>query len=276
VRRCLLGHRAGRAVVGVLPPFGGRQPAVPGKHPDPAETELEGDLLDLRVAGVEIAGHQPVIVRRRRQQVARAQVARLQPLTPRHPGRREQCALAGQQHHLGHARWRVRRTHHGDRPVPADVAGQGGGEGMGGRVLVLSPDPEVAAHLGLRAAGLGDAHVGRGQFHGGRPSLLDRGGENLVDGERFGWRVHVGHCRIRVRPPPRSTVHGRKLSEPGRMQGSEPRGDEGMRWSELAEIRSEPVECARRTLLEPGVVLMTVVPKASWPGCRFGAAGWSP
>ncbi len=70
----------------------------------------------------------------------------------------------------------------------------------------LRPHAEVAAHLGLRATGLGNPHVRRGQFHGRRPRLLDRGGENLVDGERFGWRVHVGHCRIRAGPPARSTV----------------------------------------------------------------------
>ncbi len=87
-----------------LPAVGGGQPAEPGQHLDPAEAQFEGDLFHLRVAGIGVAGNQPRIVRWWRQQVARAQVTRLQPLAPGHPVRRQQRALTRQQHHLGHAR----------------------------------------------------------------------------------------------------------------------------------------------------------------------------
>jgi len=191
VRRRLLGHRAVRPEVALVPPLGGLGPAEPGEHPHPAEAEFEGDLLDLRIAGVGVAGHQPGVVRRGRQQVAGAEVTRLQPLAPRHPGRRQQRAVTRQQHHLGDARLTTGRPHHGDRPVPADVAGQRGREGVGGGVLALGPYPEMYAHLGARAAGLGDADVGAGQLHRGRPGLLDRGSDGLVDGCGVRRRVHV-------------------------------------------------------------------------------------
>ncbi len=73
----LLGHRAVRALVAREPALGGFQPAQLRQHPDPAEPELERDLLDLRVVRGQVAGYQPRIVRCGRQQVTGAQVTRL-------------------------------------------------------------------------------------------------------------------------------------------------------------------------------------------------------
>ena len=208
-RGCLLGHRGVRAEVGILPAFGGVQPALPGQHPFPAQAQLEGHLLDLRIARVGVARHQSRIVLRRWQQIAGAQVTRLQPLAPRHPGRSQQRTFAGQQHHLGHPRRRVRCPHHGDRPVPADIAGQPRRERVGGRIRSLRPYPEVTADLGLRPARFDDADIGAGQLDRRRPGGLHRRGDGLVDGERLGRCLHSGHCLIvssgqcrhRCRPP---------------------------------------------------------------------------
>ena len=53
-----------RAVIAVVPPLGGVDPALAGQHPDPAEAELPDDVLDRRVVGEQVAGDQPVVVRR--------------------------------------------------------------------------------------------------------------------------------------------------------------------------------------------------------------------
>jgi len=159
-----LGHRAVRAVVAGEPAVGRLQPPQPRHHPDPAEAEFEGHLLDLRVVGEQVGRHQPGVVRVGGQQVAGAQVARLQPLAPRHPLRRAQRTLARQQHHLGHRRVGFGRPHQGDRPVPADVAGQGRGEGVGDGQLALRLHAQVLADLGaghLLGGGPGQLH-GRG------------------------------------------------------------------------------------------------------------------
>jgi hypothetical protein len=204
VGRRLLRHCAVRTELRGVPAVGGLQPAVPGQHLHPAQAEFEGHLLELLIAGVGVTRHQPGIVRRRRQQVAGAEVARLQPFAPRHPVRRQQGTVARQQHHLGHPRRPVRRPHQGHRPVPAAVAGQGGGKGMGGHIRGLGPYAEVRADLRLRTPCLGDAHVGTGQVHRSRPGLLHRPRESLVDGQPFGRCVHVvivasTHCRsVRV------------------------------------------------------------------------------
>jgi len=195
--RCLLGHRAVRAELGVVPALGGIEPAGAGEHPGPAEAEFEGDLLDLGVAGVGVAGHQPRVVRGGRQQVAGAEVAGLQALAPGHPGGGEQRPVAGQQHHLGHLRLALGGAHHRDRPVPAEVTRQPGRERVGGGVLALRPDAEVRADLGRRATGLGDAHVGTGQRDRGGTGRLDRLGDGRIEVGRQGRSVHTGHCGIR-------------------------------------------------------------------------------
>ncbi len=185
VCRGLLGHRGVWALLAGVPALGGLDPAHLRQHPDSAETEFEGDLLDLRIVGQQVAGHQPGIVRRGWQQVAGAEVTRLQPLAPRHPLRRQQGTLAGQQDHLGDGRWAVRRAHHGDRPVPAEVAGPRGGKGVGGGQFVLRADAEV------------DADLAAGHLDRRGTGLIHRRGQDGVDGLRFGGCAHACHCGTR-------------------------------------------------------------------------------
>ena len=65
-----------------------------------AQAELEGHGLDRRVVGQRVGRDERGVVRDGRQQVAGAEVAGAHPLVPRHPGRRQQRAVAGQQHDL--------------------------------------------------------------------------------------------------------------------------------------------------------------------------------
>jgi len=62
VARRLLGHRAVRAVAAGVPALSGVQPAEPGQHPDPAQAELEGHLLDLRIVGEQVGRRQPGVI----------------------------------------------------------------------------------------------------------------------------------------------------------------------------------------------------------------------
>jgi|GEM_PF-6058459 len=206
--RRLPGHRAVRAVLAGEPPVGGLQPAQPRHHPDPAQAQLEGGLLDLWVVGEQVGRYQPGIVRGARQQVAGAQVAGLQPLAPRHPVRRAQRVLARQQHHLGHRGFGLRRPHHGDRPVPADVAGQRGGEGVGDGKLALRLHAEVLTDLGT------------GHLHGSGPGQLHRLGGAGVQALRL---ARIGHLDIlALIPPPRSgrpgTLSGQQGGRCGRIE----------------------------------------------------------
>jgi hypothetical protein len=107
---------------------------------------------------------------------------------PGHPGRREQRLLAGQQHDLvdGHDVL-TGEAGEGDRPVPADVAGELARERVGqhladhfGRDLAglrrhrLRHDTQVVAHERRVAGGL----------DGGGAGLFDRRGEYPVGGGR--------------------------------------------------------------------------------------------
>ncbi len=188
--RGVLGHLAVRTEVAVLPALGRIQASIPGQHPDPAEAEFETDLLDLRITGVEVARHQPGIIRRGRQQITRAQITRLQPLAPRHPLRGQQRTLAGQQHDLGHARLGLRGADQRHRPVPAEVTRQGTRETVGGGVFGLGPHAQVGADLRAGLAGLADPDVRAGQIDGGSSGQIDGGGENRVDDELIYGRGH--------------------------------------------------------------------------------------
>lgn len=53
---------------------------------------------------------------------------------------------------------------------------------MGDRVLRLGSHTQVVADLGRRSASFGNADVGTGQLHRGRPGLLHRCGKNLING----------------------------------------------------------------------------------------------
>ena len=80
-----LRHLRAGAVVAVVPTLR-RLGATPGAHHlATAQPDLGGGLVDLRVAGRQVAGHQPRVVRQRREQVARAQVAGPDALIPGQP-----------------------------------------------------------------------------------------------------------------------------------------------------------------------------------------------
>ncbi len=85
-----LRHLRDGAVVAVVPALRGLGAAPGAHHLAPAQPDLGGGLVDLRVTGGHVAGHQPRVVRRGRQQVAGAQVARPDALIPGHPLRRQQ------------------------------------------------------------------------------------------------------------------------------------------------------------------------------------------
>ena len=95
--RLIGGRRTGVALI----PAGGRDlAALERQHPGAAEAELEeqrvvGEFLDVRIAQYE-----PGVVGSGGQQIAHSEVARLDTVGPGHPFRREQGAVAGQQHHL--------------------------------------------------------------------------------------------------------------------------------------------------------------------------------
>jgi hypothetical protein len=101
----------------------------------------------LRIVGQQIRGRQPRVVRGRWQQITRAQITSLEPLAPGHPLSRKQRAPAGKQHDLSDGGLGVRGTGDGDRPEPAEVAGQGGRERVRHHPLGLGADAEVLADL---------------------------------------------------------------------------------------------------------------------------------
>ena len=113
------------------------EPAVPAEDQLPAEPDLAGQSLDLRVVGFQIARHQAVIVESRGQQVTGAEIAAPDAQFPRHPGRRLQSVGPGEQHDLGHGRpIRIDRDH-GDRPEPSRVARFRGRQGQSHRDVVV-------------------------------------------------------------------------------------------------------------------------------------------
>ena len=94
----------------------GLAPAAPAVRPVRRVIPVQQPV----VARERDRGHQPLVVRPARQQVADAEVAGADPLAPRHPGRREQGVRAGQQHALAHRdHLGPRRPGHRDRPAPA-------------------------------------------------------------------------------------------------------------------------------------------------------------
>src|ERR1051325_11795244 len=70
-------HVGAWAEVAVLPAGGRLKTGRPGHHPDPAEAELHGDVLDTFVVRLHVRGHESRVVRRGRQQIADTQVTRL-------------------------------------------------------------------------------------------------------------------------------------------------------------------------------------------------------
>jgi hypothetical protein len=194
-------HRRARAEVPVGPAADRLAAALGGHDPLAPEPDLPDGHRGFRVVvGVVVGGvggHQARIVLGGRQHVADRQVTGPQPLVPRHPRRREQRGVPGQQDDLveGHG---VLARHPGqrDRPVPAGVTGlpaveDVGEDSAGGRPAVDGLDLEPAV--------LADKPgVPRG-LRCGLPGALDRGGQHLVGtgGQRlgpWGWLGHAGHC----------------------------------------------------------------------------------
>ncbi|MCW2541036.1 MAG: hypothetical protein JWN95_2761 [Frankiales bacterium] len=170
VRRGLLGHRSVRAAVAVVPPLGRVVASEPREHPDAADAQFEGDLVDLLIVSVQVTRDQARVVRGRRQQITGAQVAAFDPFVPWHPGRREHRRFAGQQHDLGHRRVVTRHPAHRDRPIPAAVAELLGRESVGHRVFGFGPDTQVFPD-GVST-----------EVNRRRPRKFDRAGADFVEG----------------------------------------------------------------------------------------------
>lgn len=134
-------------------------------QPTSAQTDLAGYLVKVGITAGAVAGHQPLIVGGRCEQIPRSQVSGPDPLVPRHPFGSQQRCGAGNQHHLADGGCRS-AGHSGDhhRPLPAVIARQQRTEPVGGRGVVLIVDAQVLAHR-MRAAELGDG--GAGLFDGG-------------------------------------------------------------------------------------------------------------
>ena len=179
--------------------------ALAGHDPLPADPELEGHDPALGIVGGVVVGrvgrHQPGVVLGRGQHVAHREVARAQPLVPRHPRGREQRLLAGQQHDLvdGH-RVLAGEAGEGHGPVPADVAGQPAGERVGeDRAEHLGRD--LAGHrrhgLGHRTLVVTDERRVAGGLDGGGAGEFDRRGQDLVGcGRGPGRAGGLGHPAI--------------------------------------------------------------------------------
>ena len=170
IAACALGglrHLRRRTVVAVVPALR-RFGAAPGAHhPAPSQTDLQGDLVDLWITGGQVTGYQPRIIRHRRQQVARAQVARPDPLIPGHPLRRQQRRRPRHQHDLADRRVvGTRASGHDDSPLPALVTGQMREEAVGSAGRIFVSDAEVVAH-----------RVGTAELDDRRPRRLHGVGE---------------------------------------------------------------------------------------------------
>ena len=140
-------HLRAGAVVAVVPALRRLGPAPGTHHRASSQPDLGGGLVDLRVAGGHVTGHQPQVVRQRRQQVAGAQVAGPDPLIPGHPLRGQQRLGPGYQHHLADRRMvGTGVTGHHDRPLPALIAGQVGEESVGGAGGIFVADAEVVTY----------------------------------------------------------------------------------------------------------------------------------
>ena len=162
------GHRRPGTVLTVVPALRSIGASPRAEHLPAAEPHLRGDLVDLGVSAGHVTGHQPGIVGRRGEQVAGAQIARLDPLMPGHPLRREQRRRPGHQHDF--ADGGVIRAGTGgddDRPLPAAVTRHVGQEPVRSRSRILEAGAEVLTD-GVLAAELDDRRaccIGGAQQH---------------------------------------------------------------------------------------------------------------
>ena len=175
-----VGQRRPRAVLAGVPAFGGALPADGREDPRPpgrgqlgrlswpsvlfASLFPAGEPVDHGVVAFE--GHQrdeAFVVGRGGQQVPDAQVARPQPVMPRHPVRREQGVRPGEQDRLvDRDQLGPRRAGHRHRPPPADV----------GRIQALEQMGDDTLGLGLKAQVAADAEGG-GHRDGSGPREVD-------------------------------------------------------------------------------------------------------
>ena len=187
-------HRRPWPVVAVMPPLC-RVPAAPqAKHPTPAEPDLDGHIVDDRVTGRHVPGHQAWVVGRRRQQIARTQIARPDPFLPRHPFRRQQRRRARDEHDFtdGRVLGAGARGHH-DCPLPTAISGQLSEEAVRRRRRVLELGSEVLPHGALAAVFL-DRRARR--VDGAGQHRLQPGCD--VSGPRRGHRLGAGGALSQV------------------------------------------------------------------------------
>ncbi|CAB4627213.1 unannotated protein [freshwater metagenome] len=83
-------------------------------------------------------GNEALVISWRRQDVSHTKVARLYPLTPRHPCGGNKCLLTRHQHHVIHGDGvSACCSNHQDRPVPAEVGRIEAGIQMGSNVISI-------------------------------------------------------------------------------------------------------------------------------------------
>ena len=143
-----------------------------------SETELERDIVDLRIAGCDIPRHEPGVVRRWGEQIAGCEIAWPNSLIPRHPIRRYERIGTGQQRRFAHGYSVVCRMRgYDDRPLPTAVTGQRRFEVMGRGAAVFSCDADVGADTALlqfdqctarQVGSIGKDSANLGQFGGRR------------------------------------------------------------------------------------------------------------
>ena len=176
------GHRGPGTEVSVMPALRGVAAAELAEHLAAAQSHLDGDLVDQRVTAGHVARHQPGVVAGRRQQITGTEVARLDPLLPRHPLGGQQRRRAGNQHDFANRGLGCAGAGgHDDRPLPAAVARHVGQESMRSSGRVLEAGTQVLAE-GVLAAELDDR----------RARLLDGAHQHRLQvGAIFG--VHAVH-----------------------------------------------------------------------------------
>ncbi len=139
-------HRSARAVLAVVPTLRSVPASPPAQHLTAAQPDLGGHLVDHRITGGQVSGHQPGIVGRRGQQVTGAQIAGTDPLLPRHPfGRQQRCRPRDEHDFADRGVISTRARGHDDSPLPTPVTGHIGEKAMGGRRRVLEPGAEILA-----------------------------------------------------------------------------------------------------------------------------------
>ena len=164
------------AAAAVVPALGGEVATLDREGADPAETEVGGDGLDLRlVLGLErvvaegVRRHQARVVVGDGQQVAGREVTGLQALAVGHPLGGRDGLLAGDEDDLVDGDGLLAAgAHDGHRPAPPDVALALAGEQVGDDALALGQRREVLADVGGVVDLLEQRRAGQVDGGGGR------------------------------------------------------------------------------------------------------------